>query len=688
MSAPVCPRCKSATKLRTSQRGAFYSCTRYPACRGTVDAPGAATAAPRSPPRPPALGRVVNAYPIQAGSLNLPLDDYQRTVVNWRSGHAVVAASAGSGKSTVLVERTLALLREGVLPETICLLAFNADAAESLRARLATILGPQASRVNVYTFHAWCYAVLRNWDPAAPALQHGHILGIGDAPHPIKLAAPILEAMEEDISLGAALRATERMADALIDLDGPSALQELAVALHFCTPTTFTDEVAGKTAPLLRFCKLWQKKKAEVPVIEFSDMLYSVAMAVRLHWNQPHVQHLCTLYDHVMVDECQDISKSRALVSHAIGWHAQSYVWVGDSRQSVYMFAGAEPDLLTDMATAPGTTLLTLPVNRRSTAAIVEAANQIARGRYWNLGGDAMPRPDAPQGEAVVTWVQKTPTAEAEDIITDIQRRIATGRSLGTPDRAVYCCLARTNAMLAELECAFVARDMPVRLGGAPGGIWGTSIGRELLAYLEGAEGHPTFGLLDVANKPKRFAKKVDVAQVIEAAAQRERAGLGATLLEGLCDAASPGVQRLGRDLRSLQALAFPERVKKAAKWLATGVEDVVAGDQDRKGALEALVAVAIKLGSLSAIHEYKVRMAGREREPAVLLSTIHKAKGQEYPVVYVTGVRVKKLPHERCDDREEERRLLYVAVTRARDVLRLSTGGKPSAFLDELGWA
>lgn len=662
-------------RLKTSARGPFWSCCSYPTCRGLVDARPPEDK--KKPPPPPFMGVPPGAQPVWGVRPGHSEDPYQQAVIEWRSGWAVVSAAAGSGKSFSLVERTATLLHSGEIPESICLLAFNADAARLLRDRLKHRVGPAANRLEIRTFHAWCYALLRSWYPEDPRFWPGHILGGSDGPNPYKIAAPICS--ELDIPVGLGLRTAEKVAEGL----HPLTIDGVMDAMKW-------DTANDKAVAAYKFLHKWKKAKQDHALVDFGDMLSEVALAIQNHPDNGAVQALRILYHHVMVDECQDSSLPRAVISRWLGQGAASLVCVGDPCQSIASHAGARLDLFLELATAPGVTVLPLPINRRSAQRIVKASNEVARNQPWNLSGDTLPRAGAPVGEAVQVWDTQDVRDEAARVITDIQRRVTHGLPLEVDRKPSYACLLRTNAMLVDLESAFVARGIPVRIAGAPAGVWGTNVGSDFLAYLEGIEGVASFGILSVANRPKRFAKKSDVGAVVEQAVAREKAGEAPNLLRALQTHASKGVQRLGRDLETASNLSWERRCRQVARWLADEATDDEEPDEDRQGALEALSRVAQQLGSLAAIYNHKREASRGQREPAVLLSTIHRAKGQEYPVVYGCGVRVDALPHKRCsgeEEVEEERRLLYVLVTRARDALIISSGGTPSRFLRELEW-
>lgn len=692
---PTCPRCNGPTKLRKGSFGEFWSCVRYPHCKGTVNVTGRAAADVSTlvPAKPPQLGAGPADRPVSLAPPDFSLlDDHQRRVAEFTQGLGVVAAAAGSGKTHTVIQRTLYLLSIGEVPESICLLAYNKDAAETLRNRLAQYAPMAAPRVNIFTFHAWCYAVLRYWYPTDPRYHHTRILGGAGGRHPIEIAQVVAGRMrqkgEDEPNAWALLANADRVAENMVRLDVQETEENVARAMGWLHDgMKITPEIQENAARLARFCRDWRAEKAKESVIDFTDMLCSVAGWIRNADTAPHVAWLTTLYRHVMVDEAQDINPARLIVASHIGKRAASLLYVGDLRQSLYAFVGAQPDLFLNLASAEGATLLSLPVNRRSTGYIVEAANAVADGQHWNLGGATRHMDARGLGEPLQVVPQETPGEEAAFIAEDVAARVRRGLPLDQDGRH-YRVIARTNAMLVDLEYAFVARGLPVRVLGAAGGIWGTTLGQQFLSYLEGVEGHPVWGLVKVANQPKRFVRKDDIREVIQAAITSEQAGQSAELHMRLRAHERAAVKRFGSDLEAVARRPWGARCLAVARWLGVDKDDTMeSGDKDRADALRAILHHAQSLGSLKGIQDYRESLAKAERLPAVLLSTIHAAKGQEARVVYVAGVRVGKLPHQKCESRDEERRVLYVAISRAQDVCIVTTGGKPSEFLTELQW-
>lgn len=631
--SPTCPRCSGEMKIRTSAYGPWWACLLWPTCRGKIDARDPSGAPHKAPP-PARLGVPYGALPVRGVSPGHSGDPYQQAVIDHRSGWVVVSAAAGSGKSYSIVERTASLLCEGEVPEAICLLSYNADAAQLLRDRLKARVGSYAAkRLEIRTFHAWCYLVLRYWYPQDQRLWEGHILGGSNGPSPYKIAAPL--ASKYDIPVGLALRAAEKIAEGLHPMT-PDGVTE---ALHWSAGNDKADRLA-------EFLRAYAAEKRERKLIDFGDMLSEVALAILYHPENEAVQVLSALYRHVMVDECQDASLPRSIVARWLGQRSQSLLCVGDPSQAIASHAGGRLDLFIDLATSPGVSVLSLPVNRRSSRRIVEASNEVIREQPWNLSGDTLPRDGAPDGEPIQVWETKTPNEESERVIQDIQRRVAAGTPMEVDGRPTFVCLLRTNALIVNLEHAFVARGIPVRIAGSPGGVWSSTAGTEFLAYLEGVEGIPTFNLLSVVNKPRRFAKKVEVGAIIEQAQSAEKMGVDFSLHDMLKEHTSKSLQRLGKDLSNAAELPWARRCKKVLAWLLDVEDEEEDPDEDRRGALAALCEAAVKAGSIAGIYQHKREASRGQREPAVELSTVHRCVAPE-TLVEVNGklLRMDEIP-------------------------------------------
>jgi DNA helicase II / ATP-dependent DNA helicase PcrA len=605
----------------------------------------------------------------------IQLDEHQRRVVEWRVGEALVAAGAGSGKTTVLIERCAAIIGEGCAPESVLTLVYNKSAASTLKRRLRERLGPElGDRVKAFTFHGWCYGVLR--ELLQDQIGRGVIVGTDGGPSAFTIGKQLLaETGIQGWDLKDLLRASELAREALVDVDAGDAVQAV-MALPL-------DLQEWRAADVVRFTREYQRAKAQLEAIDFADMLALVCRLIQGGGSRAEL--LAERYTHVQVDEHQDGNVARNLIATHLAQGALSLVMVGDARQSIYGFTGARPDLFRSRLGA-GAELLTLPINRRSTAPIVALGNRIAEGRDWNLGGPCFPSPAAlmPAEEVRVMWTESEPE-EADAVVREVQARIEAGVPLATDGRANYAALVRTNGAGAQLECAFLARGLPCRVLGQSGGVWSSSAGKDVLAYLRAAAGKADKDLVRISNKPRRYLKRAVVERALET---------GGDIVDALYKTRDRNALQLGRDVDLLRDLAWEKRVKYVVRLLVDDLRDrgddaVGEPDEDKAELYTSLGAAAVTLGSLEAIDAQIAALKKvKDKDPAVEISTIHKAKGLEWHTVFTCSAADAVLPHKKARDVEEERRLFYVAVTRAKRVALISTGApRPSPFLAEVGF-
>lgn len=356
---------------------------------------------------------------------------------------------------------------------------------------------------------------------------------------------------------------------------------------------------------------------------------------------------------------------------------------------SIYGFTGARPDLFKSRLDE-GAELLTLPVNRRSTMRIVETGNRIAAGKDWNLGGDCSPAENniIESAEPVKVWWTESGAEEADAVAAEVAARTTGDNAvpLSTPGGKMnYACLVRTNGQAADLELAFTLRKMPCRVVGSEGGVWASGPGRDFLAYLRVANGEPDKDFAKIANKPKRFIRR-NIA---------EQAALSGNVVAALRqNPDSKGARKFATDIEWMRTLSWEEQVKETLRLLledlrerASESESVIEPDEDKAEALSSLADIALQMGSVTAIDAQIEQMRKvKAKDPAVEICTMHKSKGAEWHTVFVCGAAHGVIPHMKAHDVEEERRLFYVAVTRAKSVCVVSVGGpKPSPFLAAL---
>jgi DNA helicase II / ATP-dependent DNA helicase PcrA len=628
------------------------------------------------------------------------LNPDQRAAVTAPPGPVLVRAGAGSGKTRVLTLRIAYLLEQhGVAPSSILALTFTNKAAKELRGRLKELLGGQVRGLTSGTFHAICAKLLRA-EIAGRLGSYTADFTIYAADEQLQLAAEALDAAKE-------------RPPTLLEPD------ELLRKISRAKSRLLTPRLAGRFArdPLDQFVAgcyaRYQRALARANALDFDDLIMlthqllsehpDVLEAAQAHWR------------HVLVDEYQDTDGSQyalvELLSRPAGGRPRSLFVVGDGMQAIYGFRNADHTIIARFAEDfPDAQIVELATNYRSRQAILDAAYAIIRHSRavppMALRASAAPRP----GErCLAIFDAKDGRDEAEQIARGINDLVRQGRRF----REVAV-LYRTRHMSRAIEAALRHARIPYSVRGAAG-FYDRAVVRDALAYLR-AINNPAdnLSLTRIANTPPR--------------------GLGAQSLSALAGWAAQNSLSLSDALgrREAWALISPKASEGArllasllARWrqLAEGSyspDHLLADVLERSGYMEALaqrlppeelpdarahlqelVTAAEEHDSLSSFLQEVALLTSidegdDERDQAQLL-TIHAAKGLEWPIVFVAGLEEGTLPHERSltapEGIEEERRLCYVALTRAGERLYLSWAAgrvrgqqlKPSRFLGEI---
>jgi DNA helicase-2/ATP-dependent DNA helicase PcrA len=616
------------------------------------------------------------------------LNPAQREAVTHPGGALLVLAGAGSGKTRVIAHRIAWLVRErGVDPSGIIAVTFTNKAAREMRSRVEAILGTEAGGPWIGTFHGLGLRMLRrNADLAGLPRE----FVVYDADDQAALVRRLLREHDVDDQAGSARSFLSKISRAKNAMESPEAFEKRA----FSPDAKLVAEIyAGYEAGLAR-----------AGAIDFDDILLkSLPLAERY---APRTHHL-------LVDEYQDTNRPQYLMAKGLSSVHGNVSVVGDEDQSIYRFRGAEIKNILDFERDhPGAAVVKLEQNYRSTGIILEAASTV-------IANNA-----ARKGKVLWTENPKGTRIEVHHAIDDrgeaawIARRASeAGRARPLEDVAV---LYRTNAQSRSIEEAFRRERIPYQLVGAQQFYERKEV-KDVLSYLRLAlNPGDDVSFRRIVNVPTRGLGDTTVdAVAAEARAQ------GIPLLAAARDMAAKGTLA-GRATKALQAFldimdALATRAAaEPAAIVIEGVLDAVAYEAyleksypgegaDRMDNVRALVSAAVEyeretdtptlLGFLdrSALVSEADNVGSR---PGVTLMTIHLAKGLEFPIVILPGMEENVFPHSRSrdvpDELEEERRLCYVAITRARERLYLSRAmtrlqagvpmtNMPSRFLQEI---
>ena len=630
--------------------------------------------------------------------LNTP---QQRAVTTVR-GPVLVLAGAGTGKTRVITFRIAWLLEQGVPAERIAAMTFTNKAAREMRERVRSLVGPAARNLTLSTFHSFCARFLRREIEVFQGYRRNFV--IYDENDQTSLLKRIVHQVHA--------------ADAAIDVQAVRA--EISRAKNAgLGPRAYANRAAtdwqGLVIPLY---ERYQKALRGLNAVDFDDLLVFTARALE----KPEIRaRYESRYEHLLIDEFQDTNEIQFRIARALAAKSRSICVVGDDDQSIYAWRGAEiANLLEFERWFPKPTVVPLEQNYRSTNGILQAANALIRNnprrrpkQLWSDLGDGQP-----------VWV--LPADGDRDEAERIAALIQAARSRSRARFEDHAVLYRTNAQSRLFEEVFRRERIPYRVVGGMAYYERREV-KDALAYLR-AVANPSddLALLRILNVPPRGLGSRAVTTLVEAAKEREvplhdvleraeeladtlspRAVQSVVRFHGLLNACrarleaaeplAPVVQRLLEDSGYLAWLRKARDPEEALSRTANVQELVNAVADYERSAVDASLPAFLETVSLAGEDEKEEDQTDDGR--GVTLTTIHAAKGLEYLYVHVVGVEQGLLPHQRSldtGDVGEERRLLYVAMTRAKRGLTLSfcrtrrkygneTPCWPSSFLGEL---
>lgn len=622
------------------------------------------------------------------------LNDEQARAVTHGDGPLLILAGAGSGKTKTLTHRIAYLIGElKVFPSRILAVTFTNKAAKEMRQRLAQLLDEEADNRQFMpwmgTFHSICVRILR-MDGASIGLDKRFL--IYDTDDQVSLMKQIMKARgltDKDIKPRAVLSVIS------------NAKNEMRSAEDFSMSARGPRE--QKIAELFF---AYEKALKEAAALDFDDLL---TKTVELLQNSPEIrQKWQRQFEHILIDEYQDTNAVQYALIKLLVNERRNLCVVGDDAQSIYSFRGADyTNILNFERDFPGTTVVKLEQNYRSTGAILDLANSLIQHNIhrtdknlWTANGD---------GIDPKLWQLYSESEEALAIANEIQAQIANSRQYG--DVAV---LYRTNAQSYAIERALRQSYIPYKIVGGLRFL-DRAVVKDVLAYLRLLyQPSDRVSFLRIVNVPKRGIGTVSVAKFLDwnDAARRDIVSglLAVEEVDNLTARAKRPLLELGKILEELQQEidgSPAELIEKIIK--RTGYEDFINDGtpqaEERMENIGVLLAEAKAYVDMPAFLEEMALMSSADTaaEQQVTLMTLHAAKGLEFPVVFLAGLEEGILPHARvfdsgkADDIEEERRLCYVGVTRAREELFVSCASSrtqfgqigynmPSRFLDEMG--
>ena len=633
------------------------------------------------------------------------LNPAQLDAVTHPMGPLLVVAGAGSGKTRVLTRRVAYLIAErDVSPFGILAITFTNKAAAEMKERVAALVGPVAHRMWVSTFHSACVRILRSDAEHIGFPSRFSIYDQGDA---VRLTGYVIRDLNLDSKRFPARAIHASISASKNEGVGSSAYTERATG-------SFEKRIAEVFVE-------YQKRLQRAGAMDFDDLL---ANTVHLLRSNPDVlEKYRRRFQHILVDEYQDTNQVQNELVMLLAEEHRNLCVVGDSDQSIYRFRGADIRNILDFETAfPDATVVVLDQNYRSTQTILDAANAVITRNAGRTPKELWT--DTGPGESIVAYRAGDEEDEARWVVERI-RSLCSGGGFRWSDMAVFY---RTNAQSRAIEERLVRSGVSYKVVGGTRFYERREI-RDAMAYLKlAANPSDEVAAKRVLNVPKRGVGDTSVRRIDALA---EATGCG--FLEALYRCSEAGVSgRAVGGVRSFLDLHEtlvdhvddgPAAVLEAALAGSGYLDELTAEHSvEADGRLEnlaELVGVARDFEDVADFLEQVGLVADTDDIPdpaddpnggesgsgtpdngEVVLMTLHAAKGLEYPVVFIIGMEDGVFPHMRSlgdpDQLEEERRLAYVGITRARQRLHLSHArcrmlhgqtqyNPPSRFLEEI---
>jgi DNA helicase-2/ATP-dependent DNA helicase PcrA len=622
------------------------------------------------------------------------LTENQREAVLHMDGPLLVLAGPGSGKTRVITCRIANLIRQGIRPSQLLAITFTNKAAAEMKQRVEALLPGQ--RVWISTFHALGVRLLRQYADRLGLDRNFTIYDQSDRTRVVKLALDAAEIAKERFTPDAIQGAISKAKNQLL------------------TPAAYVKKANDYFSQIVaQVYEVYEKKMRDANALDFDDLLLWPALALK---NDAELRaELDARFRYVLIDEYQDTNKAQYAIARGLTIDHPNLCVVGDPDQSIYRWRGSDIRNILDFERDfPQARVITLGENFRSTKAILRAADHV-------IANNKQRKPKSlytsnVEGEKVCTILCETGLEEADLVARRIREAVESGKR----HYRDFAILLRLNALSRALETAFVRQRVPFQIVRGVA-FFERAENRDILAYLRLLlNPRDDISFLRAVNEPPRGVGKTSLQHLQAYAEPREMNLLSAaeqvdklTAIKGKAAAGLREFAALMADLRT-RLNESPDAVIRAviafSGYRALLEDSNDSEDEQRLANIEELVTAAHQFHAednsrtLADFLE-NITLASDvdgwdERQDCVAVMTLHAAKGLEFPVVFMPALEQGILPHERSfndeAEMEEERRLVFVGMTRAEEELYMSYArlrefrGQtlytiPSMFLEEL---
>ncbi len=632
------------------------------------------------------------------------LNSSQRQAVEQTEGPVMIVAGAGSGKTRVITYRVAHLIQKGVDPFQILVLTFTNKAAKEMRDRISKVVGPEAKNIWMGTFHSVFAKILR---VEANKIGYPNNFTIYDTDDSKSLIKAILKEMSFDDKLYNPNFVYSRISMAKNNL--------ISAAEYQNNEQIQADDFSTGRGQLGKIYATYTSRCFKAGAMDFDDLLFKTNVLLKDHPDVLHkYQHK---FKYLMVDEYQDTNFSQYLIVKKLAAVNYNLCVVGDDAQSIYGFRGANiQNILNFQKDYPDVRIFKLEQNYRSTQNIVNVANSIIKNNENQLEKNVFS--DNDEGDKIKITRSYSDNEEGKAVAESILQERA-NKSLNWSDFAI---LYRTNAQSRSMEEALRKLNVPYKIYGGMSFYQRKEI-KDLIAYFR-----LTFNNNDeeafkrVINYPARGIGKTTIDKIIVAADEHNKTlfEIAANSFQYLDNRSATAVNNFATAINSFNAVSKNNNAYETALHIAqhSGLLKDLYDDKSVEGLAryenlqELLNGIKefseredIEDRSLSVFMEDVALLTNDdndkgENKDTVSLMTIHSSKGLEFNQVYIVGVEENLFPSQMSlnsrADLEEERRLFYVAVTRAEKKLHISyatsrfkfgtlVNCEPSRFLDEI---
>jgi DNA helicase-2/ATP-dependent DNA helicase PcrA len=606
------------------------------------------------------------------------LNSAQKTAVLETEGPVLVLAGAGAGKTKTIAHRIVHLVKSGVPAHNILAITFTNKAAKEMRERVQTLLteygeGYVAQKATVSTFHALCVILLRQYADVIGIKKHFTIYDRNDSLRAIKQA---IRAIDEDEK----------------QLEPRTVLSAISKAKGDTkTLSVYREETGNSYFPII-VSKAWEQYEKTLrkdSALDFDDLLLEVW---KLLSRNTHVRdELVSKYRYIHVDEYQDTNKVQYEIVRLLADEHKNIFCVGDLDQNIYSWRGSTVENILEFEkTFSNATLVRLEENYRSTKNIIAVSNTIIKKNRKRKEKTLFT--NNPEGEKITLINGFDERDEAFAIVHSIQETLT--KDIPPKDIAV---LYRANFQSRILEEAFLMADIPYRVLGTR--FFDRKEVKDALSYVKAALNPDSdVDIMRTINTPMRGIGKITVLKLLSEG-RESLTGRTKEKVESYYSILS-NIQKEATTKKASEALAYTlEHSGLSASLQGKGEEE-----EERLQNIKELVSLAtsryddesapdgllrlLEDAALATDQDELDQRTLRSKEAGVTLMTVHAAKGLEYRHVYITGLEDGLFPHERSEtmfsgaiDNEEERRLFYVALTRAKEKVFLSYAQTRTVF-------